>query len=139
MYEAKVKYTTIDQESGKEKKFNVAFIVDAMSYTECESRLIKELTKFTYNYIISPIKLSNYTDLFLGNDGDKYYRAKLQFISVDESAGKEKKVSNNVLIVADSLEQAKEYLNVEISKMVVDCDVTSISETNIMDVFLYQK
>jgi len=139
MYEAKVKYTAIDQESGKEKKLSPSFIIDAISYTEAEVRLIMELTPSTDNFTIQSIKVANYTDLFLDNAGDKYYRCKLQFISVDESAGKEKKVSNNVLIVADSLEQAKEYLNVEISKMVVDCDVTSISETNIMDVFLYEK
>lgn len=139
MYEAKVKYTAIDQQSGKERKFNVSFIVDAMSYTECEARLIQELTPLTDQFTITGIKPANYTDLFLGNVGDKYYRCKLQFISVDETSGKEKKVSNSVLINADNLEQAKEYLQLEVDKMIVDCDVTSISETNVMDVFIYEE
>ena len=39
-FEAKVKYMKVN-EDGREKKVNEAYLLDAMSYTEAERRIVK--------------------------------------------------------------------------------------------------
>ena len=41
-FEAKVKYMKVN-EDGKSKKVNEAYLLDAMSYTEAESRITHEM------------------------------------------------------------------------------------------------
>lgn len=41
-FEAKVKYVKVN-EDGREKKVNEAYLLDALSYTEAESRIMHEM------------------------------------------------------------------------------------------------
>ena len=139
LFEVKAKYSSIDEKTGKEKKVNATYLVDAVSISDSEQRLHPELEKIVSGeFDIYASKRANYSDLLLGNIGDKYYKCKIEFISIDESAGREKKVINYILVNADTLEDARKYLGIELEKFTVDCEVKSITETNIEDVFLYQ-
>ena len=58
-------------------------------------------------------------------------------IALDEEKGKEKKVANYILVQATDIEHALINLKTGFRDMTVDWDVTTISETLIMDVFKY--
>lgn len=138
-FEARVKYTAIDEQSGKQKKVNLPYLVDAVSYTEAEARIHSEMEQYVSGeFDVPSIKKANYTELFFYDDGDKWYKVKVQYISIDEAAGKEKKVSNTMLIMASSTEEANERIKESLSSMTVDYEIKSVIETGIMYVFIYQ-
>ena len=59
-FEAKVKYMKVN-EDGREKKVNEAYLLDAMSYTEAESRIMHEMESVISGdyYISSLVAASN--------------------------------------------------------------------------------
>ncbi len=139
-FECKVKYETIDEQTGKEKKVNLPYLVDAVSYTEAESRIHTEMEQYVRGeFSVSSIKKANYTDLFFFDDGDKWYKSKVMFVTLDEKAGKEKKVSNQLLVLASDLKEAYDRINESMKGMTVDYDIVAIIESNIADVFPYFK
>ncbi len=139
-FECKVKYETIDEKTGKEKKVNLPYLIDAVSYTEAESRIHAEMEQYVRGeFSVPSIKKANYTDLFFYDDGDKWYKCKVVYVSIDENAGKEKKVSNQMLVLASDLKEAYERINESMSGMTVDYDITAIIESPIADVFPYFK
>ncbi|WP_068475417.1 DUF4494 domain-containing protein [Saccharicrinis aurantiacus] len=139
-FECKVKYEAIDEQTGKQKKVNLPYLIDAVSYTEAESRIHAEMEQYVSGeFSVPSIKKANYTDLFFYDDGDKWYKCKVVFVSIDEEAGKEKKVSNMMLVLASDLKEAYERINESMSGMTVDFDITQIMESPIADVFPYFK
>lgn len=136
-FEVKVKYSMID-EKGSEKKVTEPYLVDALTFTEAEARINKEMEPYLNDeFLIMNMKRANYSDLLEDENGDKYYKCKIIFVTLDEEAGKEKKVSNYVLVQASSIETALDNLKAGFQDMTVDWDTTVIQETLIMDVFKY--
>lgn len=139
-FECKVKYEKT-MENGLVKKVNEPYLVDALNFTEAESRIIEEITPFmTGVFEVSDIKRAHYAEMFVapGDDSaDKYYRAKLVFITLDEKSGKEKKTSQNILIQAGDLRDAVKRLDEGMKGSMMDYDIASITETAIMDIFHY--
>ena len=139
-FECKVKYEKIDEQTGKQKKVNLPYLIDAVSYTEAESRIHAEMEQYVSGeFSVPSIKKANYTDLFFYDDGDKWYKCKVMFVTIDEDAGKEKKVANQMLVLASDLKEAYERINESMSGMTVDYDIVAIIESNIADVFPYFK
>ncbi len=139
-FECKVKYEKIDELTGKQKKVNLPYLIDAVSYTEAESRIHGEMEQYVSGeFSVPSIKKANYTDLFFYDDGDKWYKCKVMFVTIDEEAGKEKKVANQMLVLAEDLKEAYERINESMSGMTVDYDIVAIIESNIADVFPYFK
>lgn len=136
-FEVKVKYSMIG-ENGAEKKMSEPYLVDALSFTEAEARINKEMEPYlSDDFQIVNMKRANYTDLLEDEDGDKYFKCKIVFVTIDEEKGKEKKTSNYILVQAKDIESALLNLKAGFRDMTIDWDVTTISETLIMDVFKY--
>lgn len=139
-FECKVKYEKT-MENGLVKKVNEPYLVDALNFTEAERRIIEEITPFmTGEFEVSDIKRAHYAELFEapGDDSaDKYFRAKLVFITLDEKSGKEKKTSQNVLIQAGDLRDAIRRLDEGMKDSMMDYTIASVTETALMDIFHY--
>ena len=139
-FECKVKYEKT-LENGAVKKVTEPYLVDAISFTEAEKRIIEEVTPFmTGEFEVSDIKRAHYAELFEapGDDSaDKYFRAKLVFITLDEKSGKEKKTSQNVLIQAGDLRDAIRRLDEGMKDSMMDYTIASVTETALMDIFHY--
>lgn len=134
-FEVKVKYEKID-ERGAVKKVTEPYLIDAMTFTEAEARAIQELEPYlSGEFIISNIARANYTDLFPFDDGDRWFKCKIAYISIDEEAGTEKRKASYVLVQANDVKHAWDNLTKAMSDSVVDYEVNSIQETAIMDVF----
>ena len=92
-FECKVRYEKTG-EDGLPKKVNEPYLVDALSFTEAEARIIEEIKPFVSGeFTVSNIKRSRIAELFDNPSGDKWYRAKVNFISLDEEKGVEKKTA----------------------------------------------
>jgi hypothetical protein len=137
-FECKVRYTKIDEKTGKEKKVNEPYLVDAISFTEAEERIYREMEAYiSGEFTVTNIRKANYTDIFPNDEGDRWYKCKVTFMSIDEKAGKEKKVANQMLIMASTVKDAYDKLEQGLGGMTVDFEIVSIMESPILDFFPY--
>jgi hypothetical protein len=137
-FECKVRYVKIDEATGKEKKVNEPYLVDAVSFTEAESRIHKQLEEMIRgDFQVTNIRKAEYSDLFPFDNGDRWYKCKVSYVSVDETAGKEKKITSQMLVMANDLKEAYDNLMTSLSGMTIDFDVTGINESPLIDVFPY--
>ncbi len=138
-FECKVKYVKID-ENGKEKKVTEPYLVDAVSFTEAEARIHIELEKMIHSdFMVTNISKSNISELFPNENGDRWFKAKTSFVTVDEESGKEKKSNNYMLVEANNVKDAYDFLTEGLSDMIVPFEIPSVAESPIMDVFPFFK
>ncbi|HLW08686.1 MAG TPA: DUF4494 domain-containing protein [Marinilabiliaceae bacterium] len=139
-YEVKVKYVKIDEQSGREKKVTEPYLIDAVSFTEAESRIHAELEQMIKgDFQVTNISKANYSDLFPFDNADRWFKCKVNYVSLDDAAGKEKKVSSQMLVMGNDLKEAYDNLMTSLSGMAVDFNVVGINESPLMDVFPYFK
>src|SRR5690554_8008132 len=101
-FECKLRYDKM-LETGIQKTVTEPYLVDALSFTEAEARIIEEIRPFmSGEFTISDIKRVKYAESFFNDEGDRYYRMRLFFISLDEKSGTEKKTSVNMLVQAST-------------------------------------
>lgn len=136
-FETKVKYDKL-QEDGTAKPIKESYVVDALSFTEAEETIIDEMSSYiSGEFAVSDIKKATYKEIFFSESmkDDKWYRVKLQFITIDEKSGKEKYTTNNFLVQSNSLQNAVKNFEAEMSKGMQDWKIVSVTETAFIDVF----
>ena len=140
-FECKIRYEKT-MENGLVKKVNEPYLVDALSFTEAEKRILEEIAPFmTGDYQVADIKRANHAELFetVSDSADKWFRIKLVFITLDEKSGKERKTSQNVLVQAADLRGSIDRLDEGMKGSMMDYTIASVTETAIVDVFRYRK
>lgn len=120
------------------KKVTEPYLVDALSFTEAEARIIEEMSPFiTGEFVVSDIKRANYSELFESDEeaADRWFKAKLVFMTLDEKSGKEKKTTSAVLIHATDLQDAMKKLQEGMKGTMADYTISLLQETPLMDVY----
>ena len=138
-FECKIRYEKV-AENGMNKKVTEPYLVDALSFTEAESRIIEEITPFiSGEFTVSDIKRANYSELFSSEEeaADRWFKCKIYFITLDEKSGAEKKTAANMLVQAADLRDAVRKLDEGMKGTMADYSIASVAETAIMDVFPY--
>jgi len=136
-FECKVRYEKM-LESGIQKMVTEPYLVDAWSFTEAEARITKEISPFmSGEFTISDIKRVKYSESFFNESGDRYYKMRLYFITLDEKSGTEKKSATNMLVQASTLKEAVLIIESEMEKSMIDYTIASATETAIMDIYPY--
>ncbi|MBW8325805.1 MAG: DUF4494 domain-containing protein [Prolixibacteraceae bacterium] len=136
-FECKVKYVKIDDD-GRERKVNEVYLVDAVTFTDAETRIIQNVQQMVRGeFVVDNIKKSNIVEIFPHEEGEWWYKAKIGIVTIDEKAGKEKKINNYFLVAADDIKQALQRLEDGLSYILVPYQTTSLAICNIVDVFPY--
>lgn len=134
-FECKVKYDKL-MDTGITKTVNEPYLVDALSFTEAEARIIKEITPFiSGEFTISAVKRTNISEIFWDETGDKWYKVKTNFITLDEKTAVEKKTSSYILVQASDFKNSLDSFMEGMKGTLADFEIASIVETLIMDVF----
>ena len=137
-YKITVKGFNQNPDGGREKGVSEQYMFDALSYTEAESRANEELAPYYSSFEIKKIDPVKLSELFLNEKGDKYYKCKVNFITLDEKSGKEKKKPSYIYVQATDTKNAEEVLNEGMKGSMSDWSCESIAETKILDVFQYK-
>lgn len=136
-FEVKIKYDK-DQGDGSMKPVTEQYVLDALSFTEAEGAIIEEMKSYiSGDFKITDIKPASYKEIFfsdMSNDG-YWFKAKLQFITLDEKTEKEKRTPVMYLVQASTLAQSVKYIEDVMGNTMIDYAISSVSETKIMDVF----
>ena len=140
-FECKIRYEKT-MEDGLPKKVSEVYVVDALSFSEAEERIMEEM--LPYNLVdieIVDVKIAPYREVFFADDNlaDQWFKAKLSFITIDERTSKEKRTSMMYLVNAGNISSAINNIDEIMSGTMIDYVTTSISATKIFDVFEYKK
>lgn len=136
-FEIKIKYEKT-MEDGLEKKVSEAYTIDALSFTEAESRIMEEMSSYiSGGFEVADIKKAAYKEVFFSDDAnaDRWYKARLQFITIDEKTEKEKRSTVTYLVQAATLTSAVKNIETVMGGTMIDYVIASVAETQIMDVF----
>ena len=138
-FECKVQYEKI-MEDGLQKKVIELYTVEALSFTEAEARIIEEMSCYiSGEYEVKGIKKANYKEIWFSDDSmaDRFYKSKLQFITIDEKTGKEKRSNVVCLVQADTLNNAIRGMDEGMARTLIDYASVEAKETKIIDVIEY--
>lgn len=124
-------------EAGALKTITEIYLVDSVSFTEAEARLYKQIATGASDFTVKTITRMRLADLFAYEDGEKWFKVKVIYYSVDEKSGKEKKVVNAMLVNADGIDQALQRITESLRTMLIPYETTDIYLTTILDVFPY--
>ena len=139
-FEVTVKYKKT-AENGKVVKISEKYLADALSFTEAEARINEEMKPFiSGEFVVSAIKRARINEIFenVKFESDKYFKAKVNFITMNEEKGVEKKTASYMLIRATDIKEAREALVYGMKGTMADYEVEAITETKILDVFNYK-
>ena len=137
-YEVKIQYQKM-QEDGKEKKVTEQYVVEAISFTEAETRIAEEMLPYTDGDLdVVSEKIAPYNEIFISDNStdDKWFVSKVGFITLDEKTAKEKKQTFRYLVQARTSELAMDYTKEMFSHGMSDYSIDSVQDTPTLDVFL---
>ncbi len=137
-FECKVKFTKTDQ-NGSERTVTESYMLDAVTFTDAEARIILQMQQLVKGeFTVVDIKKSKISEVFVYNTGEWWFRVIINLVTIDEEAGKEKKVKAWYLINADEMKEALQRLVECLSFLVIPYFVSSLAVSLIADVFPYE-
>lgn len=128
-------------ENGMQKKVTEKYLIDALSCTEAEARLIKEMEPFiSGEFKINSVKEENVSEVFTNNDecDNIWFKCKLSFLTLDEKTGNEKRTSTTVMVQAADLRKAVANLDEGMKGTLADYVIDSVADSKIIDVYFYE-
>ena len=140
-FECKIRYEKT-MEDGLQKKVTESYTVDALSFTEAEQRIMEEMSSYiSGEFEVADIKKASYKEIFFSDEemADRWYKAKLQFITIDEKTEKEKRSNVMFLVQAGTLNGAVKNSDEAMGGTMIDYAIAAVNETTLMDVFEYHK
>ena len=138
LFECKVKYNK-QLENGLNKKVTEKYLVEAVSFSEAETRFTEYITPYiSGEYQICGIKIAKLNEVFDEKEGDMYFDCKVQFITLDEKTGFEKKQNVKILVKANDIRDAMKNLDEGMKGAMADYSSVLIKETDILDIYKYE-
>ncbi len=137
----KIRYEKV-MEDGTQKKVTEQYVVDALSFTEAEARIQEEMSSYIKGeFEVAEIDRCVFKEIFFSDQdsADKWYKSKVQFITIDEKTEKEKKSAVYYLVQGSSLEAARKNIDEVMGGTMIDYSIAGVNETKIMEVYEYGK
>ena len=156
-YQVKARFERV-QEDGRQKMVSEIYLVQATSFGMAEAAIQKEIAPFASGeFDIVAVARKNYSEIITDKFGiesridgearrilgqknasmeaDKWFKCKLNFITLDEKSGKEKKTAQFFLVNANTAMTAHELVDNFMRGSISDYEVEQVDETKILDVF----
>ena len=135
--EVKVRYEKL-METGKSVKVTDPYLVDALFCTEAEARVVEEITPFCNDFNVLNVGKTKISEIFWSEGGDKFYKVKVNFITIDEKTAVEKKKASYILVQASNFAEALTNFNNGMRGTMANFEIEAITETKIVDVYKYK-
>lgn len=140
-FECKIRYEKV-MEDGTPKKVNEVYVIDALSFSEAEERIMEEMSSYISGEIeLVDVKIAPYKEVFFADSdlAEQWFKVKVAFITFDERTGREKRTSVMYLVNAGNINSAIKNIDEIMGGTMIDYVVTVVQETKIFDVFEYKK
>ena len=135
-FETKVKYDKTMLDTGAIKSVTEPYLVDALSFTEAEARLTKEMEPFVSGELtVTAVRKVRFEDVLYHEGGDRWYKVKINMITIDEKTGAEKRSASFSLVQASEFKLALDYFLEAMKSVLFDFEIVNITEMAYIDVF----
>ena len=137
-FQAKVKFLR-QMDNGLIKQITEQYLVDALSFTETESRVMQEVGEGMREVTMMSVARSNIKEVVFYGDTDLWWKVKVTYSLMDEETEKEKKVTTYLLVNSNDLKEAYYRTEEHLREMLVPFQIPKIEESPIIDVYQYQQ
>ena len=136
-FECRVSYDRL-LENGMQKKVTEPYLVDALSFTEAEARIIEELRPYiSGEFSVAGIRRARISEIFFNETGDRYFRFKVNYVTLDDKSGTEKRTAHSMIAQACTLKEAIDELEKGMKGSMGDYEIASVAETPLMNIFTF--
>ena len=138
-YLTTVRYTQTQPDGMSKTITEQYFVFDAANFAEAENLTYKKVAGDGDNIDVTAIKRTNISNVIKRADDshaddDKWYKAKLTFITLNEATGKERKTIVNYLVVAQDISIARNRIVDFMRGSISDYEISTLDETKIVSV-----
>lgn len=138
-FEATITYSK-ENDQGLLKRVSEKYLIDAVSHTEAEARIYDLLgSQIRGDFQLKRLIPANISDVFFYDDIDVWHKCKVTYFIADEGSGKEKKITQYMLLTAHNVKEAYDRIHESLNNMLVSFQVPKIEESPILEVFPYEK
>ncbi|MBR6140924.1 MAG: DUF4494 domain-containing protein [Bacteroidaceae bacterium] len=142
-YEVSVKFDQT-QENGLQKKVTEKYLIEAMTFTEAEAKAIELMEEYcSGEFDITAISRKQVAAVFRSKNAqaDRWFKAKLVFVFLDEKTGKEKRVPEIMYAQGTDFNDANNNIQEGMQKVAgfAAWENAVLSETTIVDVLMQDK
>lgn len=135
-FETKVKYDKTMLDTGAIKSVTEPYLVDALSFTEAEARITKKMEPFVSGELtVTAVRKVRFEDVLYHEGGDRWYKVKINMITIDEKTGAEKRSASFSLVQASEFKLALDYFLEAMKSVLFDFEIVNITEMAYIDVF----
>ena len=135
-FETKVKYDKTMLDTGAIKSVTEPYLVDALSFTEAEAPITKEMEPFVSGELtVTAVRKVRFEDVLYHEGGDRWYKVKINMITIDEKTGAEKRSASFSLVQASEFKLALDYFLEAMKSVLFDFEIVNITEMAYIDVF----
>jgi hypothetical protein len=125
--------------AGKSRKVSKQYLIDAYSFTEAEARVTEKVRAYLDSaFTIPNITKPKIAELFLNEEADKFYKVCVNFITLNEKTGIEKRTKQAMLVQADNFDDAVRAFRKNMQGTLADYEIVSVAETPILDYFKHE-
>lgn len=120
------------QENGAVKRVSEQYLCDALTCTEAEAIVTENLKPYiSGDFFTTSVKASKIAEVFNAEDAERFYLAKVAFITIDEKTGAEKRTISQILVGAPDFTSAIEEFNAGMKGTMADFELVGLAETPI--------
>lgn len=132
---SKVKYTK-QMENGTFKRVTEPYLVDAVSFTDCEAIMYERLGEIIKgNFSVESIVKEEVEEIIIDENYDVFFKAKVSMLISDEDSNNPKKDTKIFYLTAESTKHAAIIMENVIGTSVVDSVLKSVTETGIVEYY----
>jgi hypothetical protein len=133
LFSVSVKYLKLAENGDGYKKMNEVFLVNAVSYTDVETKITEEMQMRTKEeFFITNIKRENYSYVLTNDeDGGYFFNAVVSYSSLDDDGENQKKIRLNMCVETSTIDKVNEIV-AEVLTDTVDYNLIRVSLTKII-------
>lgn len=137
-FETKIKFLR-QMDNGLVKNITESYLVDAMSFTEAEARVMSDVGEGMREVTMMSSKRSQIKEVIFYGDTDLWFKTKVTYSLMDEEIEKEKKITTYFLVNANDVREAYDRTQEHLKEMLVPFKIPKIEESSVIDVLEYKK
>lgn len=140
-YSCRISYDKVD-ENGLSRKALESYVVEADSFGDAENRIKEELASYiSSEVIVEDVSKTLFKEVFVTDDGtgDRWYKARLAFITFDERTKREKHSIVNYLVQGNTINEAVKNIDSVLGKTMFDYQSMSVQYSAFVDVMFAEK
>ncbi len=137
-FKAKVRFLE-QAENGLIKKTTEQVLIDALSFTEAEARILGLYEWKAKELHTAAISRTNISEVVFYGDSGNWHKCKVTYIVTDPDTDREKKVTTYIVVESDNVLDAWDRVHEHLKEMLVPFQVPKIEEFPIVDVLEYEK